>query len=312
MKKYISLMRIDHWVKNIFILPGFFVAVGIEGDFDQSNLIALGLAFLGTCLASSANYTINEFLDRSSDKYHPVKKYRASVQYNLVPIIVVLQYVILIVFSFFVIYPLGPVVVWCMIIFLILGLLYNVKPIRLKDYPYADVLSESLNNPVRLILGWAAATSIIFPPISLIICYWMTGAFLMAAKRYAEYRSVDDKAILILYRKSFAHYTETSLFLSCVFYAQAASFMFGAFAMKYRAELLLFFPLLAFLFCWYFYICTQKENQEKVTVEEIHNFPIFLGFFFLCVIFAIILAVVDIPAVHFLINHTVTSDFRLQ
>ncbi len=28
------------------------------------------------------------------------------------------------------------------------------RPIRLKDLPYADVLSESLNNPIRLALGW--------------------------------------------------------------------------------------------------------------------------------------------------------------
>ena len=312
MGKYISLMRLDHWLKNIFILPGFFVALAIDGTTSHSKFMILFLAFFGTCIASSANYTINEYLDRHSDKYHPVKKQRASVQHVLDPRIVLMQYLTLIFTAFLLIHNLGPVIFWSITIFLILGILYNVSPIRLKDLAYADVVTESLNNPVRLIIGWAAGTAIIFPPISLMICYWMSGAFLMAAKRYAEYRSVSDKATLHNYRKSFAHYTETTLFLSCVFYAQAASFMFGAFAMKYRAELLLFFPFLAILFCWYFFICTQRENRERVTVEEIHNFPVFVTYFVICLIFLSILSAVDIPAVHFLIDHNVSLDARLK
>ena len=310
--KYISLMRLDHWLKNIFILPGFFVALAIDGTINNSKLTVLVLAILATCIASSANYTINEYLDRHSDKYHPVKRQRASVQQVLSPRIVFLQYITLILIAFFLVHDLGSIIFWSITIFLILGVLYNVKPIRLKDFAYADVLTESLNNPVRLIVGWAAGTAIILPPISLIISYWMAGAFLMAAKRYAEYRSVSDKTTLHNYRRSFAYYTEITLLLSCVFYAQAASFMLGAFAMKYRAELLLFFPLLAILFCWYFFICSQLENREKVTVEEIHNFPLFIGYFLLCVICVLTLSVVDIPAVHFLIDHSVYSDMRLD
>src|SRR3546814_12282474 len=35
------------------------------------------------------------------------------------------------------------------------GLAYNVPPLRTKDVPYLDVLSESVNNPLRLAIGWA-------------------------------------------------------------------------------------------------------------------------------------------------------------
>ena len=31
-----------------------------------------------------------------------------------------------------------------------MGTLYNIPPIRMKDMPYADVLSESINNPIRI------------------------------------------------------------------------------------------------------------------------------------------------------------------
>ena len=34
-----------------------------------------------------------------------------------------------------------------------MGIIYNVKPIRSKDIVFIDVLSESVNNPLRFLLG---------------------------------------------------------------------------------------------------------------------------------------------------------------
>ena len=58
--------------------------------------------------------------------------------------------------------------------------------------PYVDVLSESVNNPLRLLLGWFVVTPDVVPPVSLLVAYWMVGAFFMASKRFAEYRSIGD------------------------------------------------------------------------------------------------------------------------
>ena len=60
--------------------------------------------------------------------------------------------------------------------FLLIGIIYNVPPFRTKDIPYLDVLSESLNNPLRFILGWHMIIDS-FPPSSILISYWMGGAF---------------------------------------------------------------------------------------------------------------------------------------
>jgi hypothetical protein len=35
------------------------------------------------------------------------------------------------------------------------GIFYNVRPMRTKDRAYLDVISESINNPLRLMIGWA-------------------------------------------------------------------------------------------------------------------------------------------------------------
>ena len=103
-----------------------------------------------------------------------------------------------------------------LLILLFMGLLYNVKPIRLKDRPYLDILSESLNNPIRLLLGWYAVINLTLPPSSLILSFWMGGAFLMTVKRFAEIRSVKKK-YLQKYRASFKFYTENLLLLKSFF-----------------------------------------------------------------------------------------------
>ncbi|MDR2415433.1 MAG: UbiA family prenyltransferase [Candidatus Peribacteria bacterium] len=41
------------------------------------------LAFFATTFIASANYVINEYLDRDFDKYHPIKKYRPIVSGNI-------------------------------------------------------------------------------------------------------------------------------------------------------------------------------------------------------------------------------------
>ena len=73
-------------------------------------------------------------------------------------------------------------------VFLLSGLLYNIHPIRIKEFPYIDVLSEALNNALRLLLGWFTLITNMAPPLSLVLAYWMVGAFFMATKRFAEYR----------------------------------------------------------------------------------------------------------------------------
>ena len=86
----------------------------------------------------------------------------------------------------------------------VMGVAYNVPPVRTKEWPYLDVLSESVNNPIRLLLGWFALVIDRVPPVSLVISYWMIGAFFMAMKRYAEYRHIGDPRVAAAYRRSFA------------------------------------------------------------------------------------------------------------
>ena len=117
-------------------------------------------------------------------------------------------------------------------VFALQGVVYNVPPLRTKDKPYLDVISESINNPLRLMIGWAIVDATTVPPASVILSYWLGGAFLMAAKRLSEYREIvtlHGKDLLMRYRASFAGYTDTSLNVSCFVYAMLSSFFLAVF-----------------------------------------------------------------------------------
>ena len=299
-------MRIDHWVKQLFILPGVAFAVLLTGGLGENFYYRLIVGFFATCCIASANYVINEWLDAEFDKYHPTKKYRSVVSEGVSGKIVWFLWGCLSILGFTV-SLLVNIPFLCMSVWLwLMGLLYNVKPVRTKDIPILDVLSESVNNAIRLLMGWFVVSGKTIPPSSLLLGYWMAGAFLMATKRFAEYRMINDKTLAGKYRKSFKYYTEQSLLLSAFFYAMCSVFFIGIFLIKYRIELVLLMPVLIGLYGYYFYLSFSKDSAvqkpEKLFREK--------GLMLYCLVFIILFAVLmltDIPELYVLTDSTILS-----
>lgn len=291
LRDYIKLARPDHWFKNIFMLPGMvFAYTYFHTEFNITLLYDLILGIISTCFIASANYVINEWLDAEFDRHHPEKKLRPSVTKNLNSKIIYTEYSVLAFLGLSIAYSISLLFFYTSLLLLIMGLLYNVRPFRTKERPYIDVLSESVNNPIRFVLGWLIFAPFILPPSSILIAYWMGGAFLMACKRFAEFRFINDKKIAALYRKSFGSYSESSLLVSIFFYALTATFFLGIFLIKHRIELLLTFPFIALMFSWYLRITLRKDSTaqkpEKLYVNW--KFMIFLALlstFFMSLLF---------------------------
>jgi decaprenyl-phosphate phosphoribosyltransferase len=291
----LKICRINHWIKQLFVLPGVVFAIFMIGVDDWKQLvIRLVLTMISTCCVASANYVINEWLDADFDKYHPTKKNRPVVAAGLKVKYILLEYgifaVIGLVAGWFVSKYVFAMEVWLFI----MGILYNVKPIRLKEIPFVDVLSESINNAIRLLIGWFVVSSLYLPPISIIFGYWMGGAFLMAIKRYAEYRMIGDKSQASLYRKSFKYYTENSLLSSAIFYALLSVFSCGVFMIKYRIELLIAIPFLCGLFVMYLNI-SYKTDSSVQKPEKLYKEKGLMLYLLLFVIIVVVLMFVDIP-----------------
>lgn len=215
---YIKLLRINHWFKNIFLLSGVLFAM-FNSITDFMGIVFVGkliLAFLLSSLVSSASYIINQIADAKYDAMHPIKKNRiipsGKVSVSVAMGISFLLFVISIIVANS-IYT--PGFVWSLIGLCLAGLIYNIPPLRLKDVPFIDVVSESINNPIRFMLGWYIL-SWQMPPVGVLVLTWCLGAVFMVAKRYDELRHFGWQ--LIPYRSTFSVYTLPRLRLMLCFY----------------------------------------------------------------------------------------------
>ena len=299
MKKYIKIARPDHSVKNAFILPGIAIAILMtKPGFSAEYIWKFILGFFSTCFIASANYVINEWLDAEFDKYHPTKKNRPVVSENMKFSLVMLEYAICIIIGIGLAIPINKPFLIVEIWLLVMGVLYNVKPIRTKDIPYLDVLSESINNMIRLLLGWFIINSEYQPPSSILIGYWFAGAFLMATKRFAEYRMIGDPERAGLYRKSFKHYSEQSLLVSTFFYAMTATFFIGIFMVKYRIEYLVAMPFVFGLFCFYLWISFKPDSAVQKP-EKLYREKKLIAYIALLCVILFVLTFVDLDFLNF-------------
>ena len=184
LRGHVAIARVDHWFKNVFVLPGIVIALGTDPFVDRAGIgwrILVGL--VSVCLIASSNYTLNELIDAPYDRHHPSKHARPvpSGQVN-VPLGYV-QWLVLMVagaavgLAISVPFTLTVLALWVM------GCVYNIPPVRSKDLPYLDVLSEAINNPIRMLAGWFIVTSVTIAPASLLLSDWMIGCYFMALKR---------------------------------------------------------------------------------------------------------------------------------
>jgi len=268
-KAYLSVARIDHWVKHFFIIPGIMLAVALMGFPAKSIwniLFRVVIGFLSACFIASANYTINEWLDAATDAFHPEKRMRASSQGVLKVSGIYIQYTIFLIFGMTMAFQVNKMFFLSSIAFVISGIIYNVKPMRTKDIVYLDVLTESLNNPIRLFLGWSMITGSFFPPVSFVLSYYFGGAFLMASKRMSEYRhimEVSGEDAASGYRASFKYYTFSSLVALCCFCMICSSTLLGIFMYKYHVEYILLLPLIALLFAYYMKNALKSDSLAQ-------------------------------------------------
>lgn len=299
---YVSIARPDHWFKNIFMIVGVLLAYFYSPtSFTLETALRLMLAVWTTCLVASSNYVINEILDAPTDRSHPVKRFRPipSGQVNLT--IAYLEWILLGLVGLALAYCVNLPFFLSSLLLLVMGLIYNIPPVRSKDYPYVDVLSESVNNPIRLLLGWFAVTESEVPPVSLLVAYWMVGAFFMASKRFAEYRSIGDPARAAAYRSSFRFYNEERLLISMFFYSSIFSLFLGIFIIRYHLELVLIVPLVGGFLTYYLHVAF-KENSATQNPERLYKEKGLMIYLVICVVVFLALMFVQIPWLYDLFN----------
>lgn len=308
-RSHIGIARPDYWFKNVFVIPGIVIALGTVTGVDYGDLaLRIIVGLVAICLIASSNYTLNEVLDAPSDRHHLVKQHRAVPSGRVKPAAAYVQWILLfaagmaLAISITIPFALSLLALW------IMGIVYNVPPVRAKDQPYVDVLSEAINNPLRMLAGWFMVTSATMAPASLLLSYWMIGCYFMALKRYAELQSIGDRAAAGAYRRSFAHYTPERLIVAIMFFAAAAMLFFGAFCMRYRLELLLSFPLVALVMALYLNVALKPDSVAQ-NPEHLYRERGLMAAVVTTAIAMVILLTVDLPVMHGLVRPTAPAQY---
>lgn len=269
MNPYLRAIRLERWPRSTAIFLGSAAYLFLYRDFslfsDLSLTLRLLLSFLLTLFISTANYIINEIADAPYDIHHPTKRNRPLVkgEINIIPFSLLGFLLILAaLIPAFLVYSASFFL--SLLLLLIAGFVYNLKPIRTKDIPFLDAISESSNNPIRFLIGWfALSLPDIFPPLSLLLCWWSFGNFLLVAKRLSELRFLKERAGD--YRASLRKYSHKSLLLGMTASFVVFIITYFYFAMAFRFQsLFLISPFLLF----YFFLFFRKTMEEKEVMEE--------------------------------------------
>jgi 4-hydroxybenzoate polyprenyltransferase len=308
-RAHVEIARPDYWFKNVFVLPGIIIALTTVSGVNAGALALRTLiGLVATCLIASSNYTLNEILDAPTDRFHATKRSRPIPAGRVRPGAAYAQWLLLLsaglglALQVSLPFTLSLAALWLM------ACVYNVPPVRSKDQPYVDVLSEAINNPLRMLAGWFIVTSQTIAPASLLLSYWMVGCYFMALKRYAELRHIGDPARAAAYRRSFAVYTPERLIVAIMFYAAAAMLFFGAFCMRYRLELILAFPLVALVMAIYLHVALKADSAAQQP-ERLYREPALMASIVACTIAMLVLLRVDLPVMHRLFTPTAPAQY---
>lgn len=292
---YVSLARPDHWFKNVFVLVGGAMAVFFEPElWTASGLAPFLFALASALVLSSANYVLNEILDAPTDREHPMKRGRPLAARRASPRVAWIEAVALYLLGLAIAFGLGRPVGVTALVFCLAAWAYNVPGVRTKDVAYLDVATESLNLPLRLLLGWFPLIGTRLPPLSLLLAFWSAGAFFMAVKRLAELRTLGRRRATFRYRRSFEVYTEQELILAITFASFCFAFFAGVFIVRFKLELILFAPACAAFFVYYLKLGLRDESVTQ-TPEKLFRDRRLLAYASACLACFLLLMFTEIP-----------------
>lgn len=209
----IRLARPHQWTKGIFVLIGplFAIADGKLTDMPKSQLVmAVGLTFLGFCLAASGCYVFNDLADIERDKAHPRKK-RRPLACGQVPVgfAKVFGIILLMVSLFSVMGVPSELRIWVLGLIILYIINVTMYSSWLKHIVIVDVLSLSSGFVIRVLGGCAAVG--IAPSTWLLNATLFLSMFLAFGKRLGERRHMGSEEAATAARDVQQHYSDQML-----------------------------------------------------------------------------------------------------
>ena len=158
--------------------------------FDGTSWVRTCFAFVCFSLASSSTYLLNDVFDKDKDAHHPSKLKRPIASGKISTRIAVVAALVLFFVSVLGGLYLDKLIAWVILFYLVLNFLYSIW---LKHKVIIDVMCIGTYFMLRLIVGSIAVSVELSHWI--IICGGLLTLFLGFSKRYAEFSSLENKAI---------------------------------------------------------------------------------------------------------------------
>ncbi len=259
----LKLMRPRQWVKNIFVLAPLVFAGAFRSPAAQ---VAVLLAFVLFCIASSAAYIVNDLQDIDKDRRHPVKSKTRPLAAGTVSVRAALLLLGLLYLVLLSAWWWQPGVVKVLAVYLALNLAYSFG---LKHQPVLDIFLVAFGFVLRV---YAGAEALAVPVSSWMFVTTMCLAlYLAAVKRRQELSQRGSEAREVLQHYSVAlvdRYAEMAAMGALVFYS--------LFVMSSRPELVVTVPVVLFGLFRYWYVVETLEGGESPTDVLLSDLPLLL------------------------------------
>ncbi len=223
MKKYLKLIRIKHYLKNILI---FLPLIFGQALLNSSKLLSCFIGFISFCLMSSCIYIINDLKDLERDKTHPIKCKRpiasGEVSKNKAKILSVILFVISISLNVLIYYVSRDLkntifATGLELLYFLANIFYSFG---LKNYPIIDVVILVFGFVDRILYGSVLTNIAISKWLYLTV---ISGSFYMGfGKRRNEIIKQGDSSrdVLKRYPKEFLDkFMYVCVTLTIVFYS---------------------------------------------------------------------------------------------
>ena len=195
----VKLVRLDHWVKNVFVLLPVIFGEQMTNRCALCNALVAAVAF---CLASSFGYVINDIKDRKADQLHPRKKDRPIAAGKISVQQAIIISLVLLIASGLIAYSVSAGLAIVVGVYVVMQVLYSEI---FKHRVLVDVICIAMGFVIRAAAG-AIAIGVEISPW-LFICMFTLCLFLGFCKRYNELATLGDAVKAGSHRKTLLQYT---------------------------------------------------------------------------------------------------------
>jgi decaprenyl-phosphate phosphoribosyltransferase len=171
----VKLLRIHHYIKNIFIFVPAFFALKLT---DYEVLISTFSAFILFSIVASSVYILNDYFDIEEDRRHPKKQYRPLASGAISKFEAIFLMAVLLILGSILMTFLPIKVSLVILIYILLNVAYTL---HLKNVAIIDILIIAIGFVLRLFVG--ALVSGVNLSMWIVIMTFLLSLFIALAKR---------------------------------------------------------------------------------------------------------------------------------